>query len=151
VTPAERLIARFEGLHRIRRDGLVHPYICPAGYATQGYGRLVASLDVPPIGQELAEAWLAEDTLTAMRQALALSPGLEGPRLDAIASFVYNLGASRYRASTLRRMVNRGDWDEAARQARRWVYGGGTKLPGLVARRELEATILATGRHPLEL
>ncbi|MDL1891227.1 lysozyme, partial [Nitrospirales bacterium NOB] len=35
------------------------------------------------------------------------------------------------------------DWVAAAQELRRWVYGGGKVLPGLVARREAECRYLA--------
>jgi len=64
-------------------------------------------------------------------------------RLSAIVDFTFNLGAGRLQTSTLRRRVNQRDWVAAAQELRRWVYGGGKVLPGLVARREAEARILS--------
>ncbi|TSE34577.1 Lysozyme RrrD [Tepidimonas fonticaldi] len=63
-------------------------------------------------------------------------------RLAAIVDFTFNLGAGRLQTSTLRRRVNQRDWTAAAAELRRWVYGGGKLLPGLVARREAEAALL---------
>lgn len=80
-----------------------------------------------------------------MYDVLALCPGLidEPPRrLAAVASWAYNLGTGRLRVSTMRRRINEKDWAEASRECRRWVYGGGKKLPGLVARRDEEAEML---------
>jgi len=37
--------------------------------------------------------------------------------------------------------VNHGEYDEAPRQFRRWVYARGIKLPGLVRRREDEIAL----------
>ena len=53
-----------------------------------------------------------------------------------------SLGTGRLQTSTLRRYVNRRDWPNAAVELRRWVYGGGKVLPGLVVRREAEAKLL---------
>lgn len=64
-------------------------------------------------------------------------------RLAAIVDFTFNLGAGRLQASTLRRRINQLDWAAAGKELRRWVYGGGKALPGLVARREVEAALLA--------
>jgi lysozyme len=64
-------------------------------------------------------------------------------RLAAIVDFTFNLGAGRLQTSTLRRRVNQRDWVAAASELRRWVYGGGRVLPGLVTRREAEALLLA--------
>jgi len=62
------LAKRFEGFHRIpRSDPLrrAHPYICPAGYWTIGYGRLCKS-DHPPINEEEGEIYLRQDLRTAV-------------------------------------------------------------------------------------
>jgi lysozyme len=134
------LIRRFEGL-RLR------PYLCPAGVPTIGYGHTGPEVTMrsPPISRSLAEAWLEEDAARACAMAIRISPALaiDRARLAAIADFVYNLGSGRYKASTLRRRVDAGDWDDAAEQLGRWVWGGGRKLPGLVTRRAAEAVLLA--------
>jgi lysozyme len=90
---------------------------------------------------EEGEAYLAVDMADALRATLRYCPVLatepEG-RLAAIVDFTFNLGAGRLQASTLRRRVNQRDWPSAAHELRRWVYGGGKVLPGLVLRREAE-------------
>lgn len=140
------LAKRFEGFHRVPKNdpSRAHPYICPAGYWTIGYGRLCKP-DHPPIGQEQAEAFLREDLRTALAATLRFCPVLaaepEG-RLAAIVDFTFNLGAGRLQTSTLRRRINQRDWAAAANELGRWVYGGGKVLPGLVARRRDEAELL---------
>lgn len=133
------LIRRFEGLR-------LKPYLCPAGVPTIGYGHTGprVRMDSPPITRALAEEWLLEDAEKACRAALRWSPILAGDedRLAAIADFVFNLGAGRYRSSTLRKRVNEGDWPAAEEQLHRWVFGGGRRLPGLVLRRQAEAGLL---------
>lgn len=139
------LLKRFEGLHRLGKDGRVYPYICPAGFPTQGYGILVANLGVAPITPEQAEAALEVEAAKHLHQTLLLSPGLASEpdyRLAAIASFVFNLGVGRYQSSTLRRRVNAKDWTGAAKELGKWIWGGGRKLPGLVLRRAAEAELL---------
>lgn len=78
-----------------------------------------------------------------LRYYPVLSTKSEG-RLAAIVDFTFNLGAGRLQTSTLRRRVNQRDWSSAACELRRWVYGGGKVLPGLVARRAAEAVILVS-------
>jgi lysozyme len=65
-------------------------------------------------------------------------------RHSAIADFCFNLGTTRYKASTLKRRVDAGDWPGAAEELAKWVWGGGQKLPGLVARRAAESLLLTT-------
>ena len=136
------LAKRFEGFHRVPKNdsGRAYPYVCPAGYHTIGFGHLCEP-DHPPITEAEAEAYLAADLRTALVATLRYCPGLatepEG-RLAAIVDFTFNLGAGRLHTSTLRRRINQRDWPGAAQELRRWVYGGGKVLPGLVARREVE-------------
>ena len=140
------LAKRFEGFHRAPRvdPNRAHPYICPAGYWTIGYGHLCDPTH-PPIGADEAEVYLARDLQTALAATLRLCPVLAvepEERLAAIVDFTFNLGTGRLQTSTLRRRVNQRDWIAAARELRRWVYGGGKVLPGLVTRRDAEATWL---------
>ena len=140
------LAKRFEGFHRVPKvdPGRAHPYICPAGYWTIGFGHLCDPKH-PPITEAEAEIYLARDLQTALVATLRYCPVLATEpeeRLAAIVDFTFNLGAGRLQASTLRRRINQRDWDAAGQELRRWVYGGGRVLPGLVTRREAEAAWL---------
>lgn len=140
------LAKRFEGFHRVPKadPGRAHPYICPAGYWTIGYGHLCDPKH-PPITEAEAEVYLARDLQTALAATLRYCPVLATEpevRLAAIVDFTFNLGAGRLQTSTLRWRINQRDWEGAARQLLRWVYGGGRVLPGLVFRREAECVLL---------
>ena len=140
------LAKRFEGFHRVPRydQGRAHPYICPAGYWTIGYGRL-CDPDHPAINEAQAQAYLTQDLIAAMKATLRFCPVLASEpesRLAAIVDFTFNLGAGRLQISTLRRRVNQRDWDAASHELRRWVYGGGKVLSGLVARRDAECRLI---------
>lgn len=141
LAPLLSLVKQYEGLHRLGKDGLVYPYICPAGYPTQGYGHLVPNMQVPPITLAQADAWLEQDVAVAMAQTLALCPNLRGNRLLAIVDFTFNLGSGRLKASTLRRKIQAEEWDAVPEQLMRWTRGGGKVLPGLVARRTAEVAL----------
>lgn len=137
-------LREWEGLAKVGRDGLIYPYLCPANYWTQGYGRLVAK-DSPPITRAIAERWLFSDILAHAMQAITASPVLAGEhpaRVAVITSFVFNLGIGRYRSSTLKRRVDARQWADVPAQLRRWVFAGGERLPGLVRRREEEIALL---------
>ncbi|APZ43119.1 lysozyme [Acidihalobacter ferrooxydans] len=142
------LAKRFEGFERkVKRGNEITavPYICPAGFWTIGYGHLCDSKH-PPITEAEAEVYLARDLQSALAATLRYCPVLATEpesRLAAIVDFTFNLGAGRLQMSTLRRRINQRDWTAAATELRRWVYGGGKVLPGLVARRKTEATLLA--------
>lgn len=141
---AKELCIKYEGL-RLR------PYICPAGYATIGYGTVYkpdgtrVTMQHPPISKQLAEDWMLFDLKNKyMLGVLSASPTLiKCPRaLGALTDFAYNLGVPRYRASSLKRAVNAGDWSTAKTEILKWTRGGGKVLPGLVARRKSEAAYL---------
>lgn len=141
------LAKRFEGFERKAKRGIeitAVPYVCPAGYWTIGYGHLCDPKHLP-ITEVEAEIYLARDLQAALAATLRYCPVLatepEG-RLAAIVDFTFNLGAGRLQTSTLRRRINQSDWDAAGRELRRWVYGGGKMLPGLINRREAEAAQL---------
>lgn len=141
---AASLCRPFEGLR-------LTPYLCPAGVWTIGYGSIFkpdgskVTPDHPPITKETAEEWMMHELRTIhMPGVLRASPRLaSNPRaLGALTDFAYNLGVGRYRASTLRKRVDEGDWAGAKEQIMRWVYGGGRVLPGLVRRRQAESLFL---------
>lgn len=141
------LAKQFEGFHRIPKfdpERRAHPYICPAGYWTIGYGHLCDPRH-PPIAQAEAEIYLSSDLNTALNATLRYCPVLiteSENRLAAIVDFTFNLGAGRLQMSTLRRKINQRDWSGVGLELRRWIYGGGKVLPGLVARRESEVDVL---------
>ena len=89
-----------------------------------------------------AEAYLAGDLEISARSVRRLvRRNLTAGQFGALVSWTFNLGAGRLRASTLLRVVNAGEYDRAPAELRKWVFGGGRKLPGLVARREAEVAL----------
>ena len=83
------------------------------------------------------------DALKFARGTVALCPNLKGDRLSAIADFAYNLGLGSLQASTLRRVVNAGNWEAAKVQLMRWVQS--TRQRGFAYRNT--AGIAAVGLH----
>lgn len=130
------LIRRFEGCKLM-------PYLCPAGVWTCGWGS--TGRDVMPgqaWTQEYADSRMQADALHFAKGTLMLCTGLPESALCAVADFSYNLGLEKLRASTLRKRLNEGDMQAAARELMKWTRGGGRVLPGLVARRAAEAALL---------
>ncbi len=154
---AVALCKQFEGLHRVGADGLIYPYICPAGYPTIGWGTVykpsgkMVTMDDPPITRDIADAWLMDELQRVCASAVIRNcPELfawsvansQWRQFCAIADFTYNLGAGRLQTSTLRRKLRALDWEGAQEQLKLWVRGGGRVLPGLVRRRAAEAKLL---------
>ena len=132
------VIRRFEGCR-------LEAYLCPAGVWTIGWGHTGPEVRQGlRWAQERADAQLEADALAFVRTAASASPGLLARPFAhaAVADFCFNLGAGRYRASTLRRRVNDGDWAGARTELGKWVWGGGRRLPGLVLRRQVESQLL---------
>lgn len=66
-----------------------------------------------------------------------LTPG----QTAAFLSFAFNVGESKFCASTLARKANAGDMAGACAELSRWTYAGGKQLAGLVKRRAAERAI----------
>lgn len=144
VAVAASLARRFEGCY-------LTPYLCPAGVPTIGYGATyyedgtsVTLLD-PAITRGCAEAlllWMVRSRY--LPAVLRLCPGVDNPqRLAALIDFAFNLGAGKLRASTLRKKVNAGAWDEVPAELRKWVKAAGRVLRGLFLRREAEVLLVS--------
>ena len=131
---------------------VLHPYLCPAGKPTIGYGHRIPSLQHEHITEAQAEALLLEDVAKYEAMALRMSPGVENlRRLAAITDFCFNAGGSAYAGSVLRLRVNQQKWSEAAEQNARWVYATNPKtgkkevFAGLVKRRAVTSRWLEEG------
>lgn len=126
------IIKHFEGLR-------LEAYLCPAGVPTIGYGHTRGV----KLGQKITEAQanqlLADDYLEAEQQVAALvKVPLKHTQLEALTSFVFNLGIGKLLGSTLLRKLNSGDYAGASPEFDKWVYSKGVKLKGLIARRAEE-------------
>jgi lysozyme len=140
--------------HLKKQEGFVgHPYLCPAGKWTIGYGHRVPDQNHANMTEADAEALLIEDVVRYEAMALRLSPGLttEPRRLAAITDFCYNAGGAAYAGSILRLRVNEKKWKDAAAQMQKWIYATNpvTKkkfvFSGLVKRRAVTAQWLLEG------
>lgn len=126
------LIKQFEGLR-------LESYLCPAGIPTVGWGHTKNVKLGQKITREQAERYLADDYLEAESQvANYVKVPLKVNQLDALTSFVFNLGIGNLRSSTLLKKLNKADYDGAAQEFDKWVFSGGKKLAGLVKRRAAE-------------
>lgn len=141
---AATLARKFEGL-------FLTPYLCPAGVPTIGFGctyyenGLRVSLKDPPITKERAEQLLQFSLRCDLKDTLKLCAVLQTWGADstgAIMDFVFNLGASRLSASTLRKRINANDVAGAKNELMKWTYGAGRRLNGLVLRRAAEVALL---------
>lgn len=136
---AEAIIKEFEGEK-------LDAYLDPAGIPTIGYG----TIRNPDTGKRIklgdkidkatALRWLRMDT-AKVRESVKkqVKVPINVRQLDALTSFVYNVGPTAFAQSTMLRLLNnRTDKRIVAREFDRWVFAKGVKLPGLVRRRKLE-------------
>lgn len=115
-------------------------YRCSAGVLTIGYGHTGSDVqEGMAISQSDAEKLLIDD-LTEFQDELAplvSVPVTEG-QFIALMSFVFNLGISAFKRSTLRRELNVGNVNRAADEFLKWVNAGGKPVIGLQRRRAAE-------------
>ena len=114
-------------------------YLCPAGIPTIGYGHTKDVKLGDTCTREQAEEWLENDFFMAKNDVKAVvKVPLRENQLDALASFVFNLGVRKLIQSTLLKKLNAGDYSGAAAEFDKWVFAGKVKLNGLVKRRAKE-------------
>lgn len=63
---------------------------------------------------------------------------------DALVSFVYNIGVTAFRKSTMLRRLKALDYREASYEFGRWVFVNGVKSKGLINRRAAERSLFNT-------
>lgn len=142
------LIKSFEGCHKVTDDGMVRSYRCPAGRWTIGYGHTKGVRSGMKISMKEAEDLLLSDIAifeNAVKSRVKVE--LTQAQLDALVSFVFNVGEENFASSTLLKKLNAKDYDGAAAQFSRWnkatVNGKKTALSGLTRRRTAEAALFA--------
>lgn len=121
-------------------------YQCSAGVWTVGYGHTVRVIKGMKITKFQAEKFLEEDLAGIFKEmAKLVSVDVTEGQFIALMSFAFNLGATAFRTSTLRRCLNRGDYEFAGNEFLRWHFAGGKSVPGLLARRRAERALFLGG------
>jgi lysozyme len=108
-----------------------------------GYGHTAGvTSKSPPITEEDAEDLLRRDGRQTVRElALMVSVLVNENQSSALACFAFNVGAGNFRRSTLRALINRKAFLEAADEFPRWVNANGKQMAGLIARRKEERAL----------
>ena len=109
---------------------------------TIGYGHTKTAKKGMVITRKGAEALLLHD-LKWVETAIDthVQVPLNQNQYDALASFIYNVGATAFRKSTMLRLLNASDYEGAADQFPRWNKQKGKVLNGLTTRRQKEQTL----------
>lgn len=110
-------------------------------YYTIGYGHYGADVKQGmTITEKRAEELLTKDISKFQSFVNNLGVCTTYPQFAALVDFAFNLGTSALGTSTLLKKIKAGATEKEIRhQFSRWVYSNGTKLPGLVKRRQWEA------------
>lgn len=135
-----RLIKSFEGFSS-------HPYKCPAGIWTIGYGHTLGVKEDSSFITERYASDILQDDLAKFESSVKrlIKIPIEQNEFDALVSFCFNLGGGSLQRSTLRQKLNRGDKEGAAKEFPKWCYAGGRKIKGLLRRRIAEQNMFLGG------
>ena len=144
MTPSSNLIdiiKHFEGL-------FLHPYLCPAGVPTIGYGSTrypngtKVTMQDKPITEGMAQTILLA-TLQNYTDAVNryVKVPLNQNQFDALVDFAYNVGNGAFLGSTLLKLLNLGNYKQASLEFNKWTHADGKVLEGLVKRRQAETDL----------
>jgi GH24 family phage-related lysozyme (muramidase) len=139
------LIRSFEGCK-------LKAYKDAVGVTTIGYGTTrIAGKPVKQslvISQAEAEILLQHQVAEhweAAEKHILYANELSQDQVDALASFVYNVGVGAFRGSTMLKMLNQGQDDDVADEFLKWDKAGGKVLRGLTRRRKAERELFLRG------
>jgi lysozyme len=163
------LAKHYESLHdgNLKKVGL-QPKLCPAGYWTGGYGRVIIdpATNKPLMGAankalaeriygnktiEQATADLLEDLsrFEAIVRNKLRTNKLTDDQVGALASFAYNVGQGNFSTSTMLKLINQENFAAAAEEFTKWtkatIDGVRKELIGLKVRRMSERHLFLTG------
>jgi lysozyme len=156
-----RASAQATGISKVFEGCVLHAYPDPATGGepwTIGFGstRIDGRAVVPgdTVTMDEAVAMLTADLAGSLQSVIAYTvPALNGDQLGALASFMNNVGPGKPGVkdglvrlksgsmSTLLKLVNAGQFEEAAGQFGLWDLGGGRPMPGLARRRAVERDV----------
>lgn len=127
------LIKKFEGCETTAYQDSV-------GVWTIGFGHTKGVQEGQSCSMQDAETMLSEemDEYEGYINSM-VDVDLNQNEFDSLVAWVYNLGPTNLRESTLLKILNAGDKDGIPEQINRWNRAGGKILQGLVRRREAES------------
>ena len=129
------LIKKFEGCE-------LEAYQDSVGVWTIGYGHTKDVKEGDKINRDEANNLLTEEMpeYEGYINTLVEVP-LEQCQFDALVCWVYNLGPTNLKDSTMLACLNAGKYSDIPAQIKRWNKAGGKVLQGLIRRREAEARL----------
>ena len=143
------LIKYFEGCPM--KDDMVVSYRCPANKLTIGFGSLKLQDGSPVQDGMTITKQEAEELLTHELKEFEgyvnqmVEVALNQNQFDALVSWVFNLGPTNLKNSTMLKVLNSThvDWTDIPNQIQRWNKVNGVPNEGLKKRRKAEALLFA--------
>jgi len=140
-----RLIKQWEGFR-------AEAYLCTGNKWTIGYGHTDTARGYRDRGElitlERAEILLIQDLAWAEAAITRLvRVRLTDNQFGALVAWVFNIGETEARTSTLIRKLNAGDYDAVPAELVKWNRSSGRVTAGLVNRRAAEVGLWARGSH----
>jgi len=112
---------------------------------TIGWGHTLGVNEGDTCTEEQADAWLLDDLSGACAE---VSQDATAPLTDdeyaACVCLTFNIGRGAFRASTLLKKIDAGDYAGAAQEFLRWDKQAGVELAGLDRRRAAEEALFLT-------
>lgn len=136
-----------EGLKIIKEceDLKLEATLCLIGVPVIGYSSVRQAYLGQTITAKQAETLLLKDLqLVEAAVSRLVKVPLSDNQFSALASFVFNVGYTAFRSSTLLKLLNQRDYDGAAKQFLRWDKANGKFWPELTRRRQLERALFLT-------
>lgn len=137
-----RFIKQVEGYREVA-------YQCSAGVWTIGWGHTKGVRPNDTINVERADRYLRED-IEVCEQAVErnVTVYITQGMYDALCSFVFNFGETKFRDSTLLQWLNQEEYLAAANEFSKWIYSRGKVERGLVKRRKAERDMFMSSTWP---
>lgn len=117
------------------------------GKMTIGYGHLISPDEkFISLTKDQAIALLKQDIMLAEKAVNSLvTTSLSQKQFDGLCSFVFNVGQSAFKKSTLLTLINKNNFDEAYKEMLKWCHVNKQVSQGLLRRRRIEAKMLSQG------
>ena len=121
-------------------------YQCSAGVWTIGVGHTKGVKPNDQITKEESKKLFAQDLITFKFEMLPLvKVDVTQGQFVALLSFVFNLGITSFKTSTLLKKLNQGDYVGASNEFLRWKFANGKVVEGLLNRRKAEKALFDGG------
>lgn len=117
-------------------------YQCSAGVWTIGVGHTKGVKPNDRITEGISKILFEQDLLAFKFEMLPLvKVEVTQGQFVALLSFVFNLGITSFKTSTLLKKLNQGDYVGASNEFLRWKFANGNVVKGLLNRRKAEKAL----------